>query len=161
MNVLERKTQFSPNRQYRYTLWREWDMMNPGYAMFIGLNPSTADEVQDDPTIRRCINFAKRWNLGALCMTNIFGFRATNPKVMFAADEPIGPENDMWIYECAMNAQIVVAAWGNLGALKDRADSVLNLLRHFNLKCLGITLLGHPKHPLYVRSDTTPISFKR
>ena len=102
--MINRQTIFSPCRRYRYTLWRAWDMFNPGYVMFIGLNPSTADEVQDDPTIRRCIGYAKEWGYGAFCMTNIFAFRATDPRVMKAQADPVGPENDKWLTECAKGA---------------------------------------------------------
>ena len=89
---IDRKTRFSPCRRYRYTLWRDWNPLLPDnvYAMFIGLNPSTADETNDDPTIRRCINFAKSWGCDSFCMTNIFAFRATDPKVMIAEPEPVG-----------------------------------------------------------------------
>ena len=78
---------FSECRKYRYTLWRRWDgLFASGYAMFIGLNPSTADETNDDPTIRRCIGYARDWGYGGLCMTNLFAFRATLPKNMKAVD---------------------------------------------------------------------------
>jgi hypothetical protein len=72
---MKRKTIFSAGRHYRYVLWREWEAANMEYAMFIGLNPSTADEVRDDPTIRRCAGYARRWGYGALCMTNLFAYR--------------------------------------------------------------------------------------
>lgn len=95
---------FSEDRAFRYTLWREWDVDSltgcaddlphgHQFAQFIGLNPSTADETRDDPTIRRCIGFAKLWGYGALCMTNLFAFRATKPRDMRQAADPIGPEN--------------------------------------------------------------------
>lgn len=144
----ERKTIFSPCRQYRYTLWREWDMFNPNYVQFIGLNPSTADEVQDDPTIRRCIGFAKRWGYGAMCMTNIFAFRATDPKVMKQCPLPVGPENDRWLVEIARGASLTVAAWGVHGEFMARNVEVMKLLD--NLQCFGVTKDGHPKHPLYL-----------
>lgn len=97
-SVTERRAYFSPCRKYRYSLWREWDATaetkHEGYAMIVGLNPSTADEIHDDPTIRKCINFAQAWGYRALCMTNLFAYRATKPNVMRAAAEPVGPEND-------------------------------------------------------------------
>ena len=89
--TVESSATFSHCRKYRYTLWRNWAGLMPtgkGYAMFVGLNPSTADETNDDPTIRRCIAFAKAWGYDALCMTNIFAFRATNPMVMLAQPAP-------------------------------------------------------------------------
>jgi hypothetical protein len=154
LNSADRQTIFSPCRRYRYTLWREWDMFNPSYAMFIGLNPSTADEVKDDPTIRRCIGFAKEWGYGALCMTNIFAFRATDPRDMKAEPDPVGPNNDQWLAECAKNASIVIAAWGAHGKHQARDEKVLKLIG--NVNCLGITREGHPRHPLYLLKTVKP-----
>lgn len=154
---MNRETQFSPCRTYRYTLWRQWDKDNPTYAMFIGLNPSTADEVKDDPTIRRCIGFARAWGYGALCMTNAFAFRATKPDAMKAFSQPVGADNDKWIVEMSKNAGIVIAAWGEHGDYQGRAADVLRLVSRVH--CLGATKHGHPKHPLYVRASTTPILF--
>ena len=88
---MEKGARFSESRTHRYALWRIWEKGAP-MVMFVGLNPSTADETQDDPTIRRCIDFAKRWGYGGLYMLNIFAFRATNPKDMKAAADPVGPD---------------------------------------------------------------------
>lgn len=123
--------------------------------MFIGLNPSTADEVNDDPTVRRCIRFAQRWGYGALCMTNIFAYRATDPNVMKTQADPVGKLNDRYLKSAAHQAGIVVAAWGTHGAHEDREEKVLGLLRG-KLSCLGTTKAGHPRHPLYLRADTVP-----
>ena len=82
---MHRRTTFSSCRTYRYVLWRELDAANPRYALFIGLNPSTADEVADDPTIRRCKDFARRWGYGAVCVANLFAYRATKPAKLKAA----------------------------------------------------------------------------
>lgn len=145
---------FSPCRRYRYELWRRWDESKP-YAMFVGLNPSTADEVDDDPTIRRCIRFARDWGFGALCMTNLFALRATDPKVMLAHSEPEGPENDQTLLRAAYAAGIVIAAWGAHGGHRERDQwaqwAMLNKLHH-----LGLTKDGKPRHPLYLRADTRP-----
>lgn len=149
-------TVFSPCRTYRYALWREWPD-GDGYAMFVGLNPSTADETRDDPTIRRCIAFAKAWGYAALCMTNLFAFRATDPKVMMAAGDPVGPENDAHLALLAREAGVVVAAWGTHGTHKRRADAVRSLLPA--LHCLATTKDGHPGHPLYLKSTLTPAPF--
>ena len=100
---------FSVCRKYRYALWRSWDESKP-YVMIIGLNPSTADETKDDPTITRCINFAKSWGYGGVCVTNLFAYRATVPSDMKASNEPIGTENDAWLYKLAREAAIIVAA---------------------------------------------------
>jgi hypothetical protein len=149
-------TIFSPCRTYRYTLWRQW-LGGEGYAMFIGLNPSTADETSDDPTIRRCIAFAKSWGYGALCMTNLFAFRATDPKVMMAADSPVGEENDKHLLESSHYAGVVVAAWGAHGTYKGRDAEVHALLP--TLHCLRLTAGGHPGHPLYLPKMLMPIPF--
>lgn len=157
----DRQTIFSDCRQYRYTLWREWDMMNTTYAMFIGLNPSTADERIDDPTIRRCIDFAQRWGYGALCMTNLFAFRATKPAVMKAQQypDPIGIYNDYWLEKMSENAGTIICAWGNHGTHLNRAHRVTVMLRNSKLHCLHITEQGQPGHPLYLPADTHPIPF--
>lgn len=146
---------FSPCRKYRYTLWRNW-IGGAGYAMFIGLNPSTADETNDDPTVRRCINFSKEWGFSALCMTNIFGFRATDPNVMKAEADPVGEENDKFLLDIARNASVIVAAWGVHGAHHGRADRVKQLLGD-RLMCLKLTKDGHPAHPLYLPKTLKPI----
>ena len=108
-----RQTVFSSCRRYRYVLWREWGAGNPSYALFIGLNPSIADEIEDDPTIRRCVDYAKRWGYGALCVVNLFAFRATDPKDMKAEPRPIGRRNTSWILKMAQEAGVIVAAWGS------------------------------------------------
>lgn len=146
-------TYFSSCRKYRYTLWREW-LGGDGYAMFIGLNPSTADETRDDPTIRRCIGFAQSWGYRSLLMTNLFAFRATYPADMMAAADPIGPENDSWLRTSAADAGVVVAAWGTLGTHRGRDAAVRAMLR--NLRVLRLTKDGHPQHPLYLPKTLTP-----
>lgn len=156
------KTVFSPCRKYRYTLWREWDSLIGGkYCMFVGLNPSTADEVTDDPTIRRCIGFAKRWGYGAVCMTNLFAFRSTDPMTMLACADPVGPDNDKWLVEIAKGAGIVVAAWGTHGDHLGRGKIVrMGFMQHgINLQCLGHTKDGYPRHPLYLRGDCEPCTY--
>ncbi len=145
---------FSDCRKYRFALWRNWDESKP-YAMFIGLNPSTADEIKNDPTISRCINYAKSWDYGGLCMTNLFAFRATEPTDMMAAIDPIGVGNDEWLVKLAGNAGIVVAAWGNNGNYLNRSKQVVELLQ--NLHCLKMNKSGEPTHPLYQKSNLQPV----
>lgn len=123
--------------------------------MFVGLNPSTADETQDDPTIRRCIAFAKAWGYAGLCMTNLFAFRATDPKDMRAAAEPIGPANDEHLRTLADGAGVIVAAWGANGTHLGRDVAVRKMLPA--LHCLALTKGGHPGHPLYLRKTLTPV----
>lgn len=147
---------FSPCRNYRYTLWRWWDESKP-YVMFIGLNPSTADEIEDDPTIRRCVNFAKSWGYGGFCMTNLFAIRATKPKTMLAHNQPIGFDNDKWIDSIAKNAGIIIAAWGAHGGHINRDKEIM--ARFENLKCFEILKSGKPKHPLFVKSNKTLLDY--
>ena len=150
---------FSECRKYRYSLWRQWADTGSGYVMFIGLNPSTADEINDDPTIRRCIAYAQAWGYDALCMTNLFAYRATDPSEMMTACEPIGIENNQRLLNLASNAGIVVAAWGTNGAHLNREDEVKALLP--NLHYLRLTKYGHPAHPLYLPKTLTPVSFNK
>lgn len=154
---------WSADRQHRFTLWRHWGQTaQPRYLMVIGLNPSTADEEQDDPTIRRCVDFARRWGYTALCMTNLFAFRATDPEVMKRALDPIGfPANDEWLAQCALRASMVLAAWGVHGSFQGRDRYVIGEFERWRipLHALGLTAAGHPRHPLYVRGDTLPIPF--
>ena len=158
---LPRETIFSPCRQYRYVLWRSWDMFCPRFAMFVGLNPSTADEVTDDPTIRRCIGFAKAWGYGALCMTNLFAYRATDPHQLFAVEEPVGPDNDVWLAKIAREAMVVIVAWGVHGHYQGRATHVSAMLSDDSavmpLLCLGYTKGQSPRHPLYVPKNQKPV----
>ena len=150
--------EFSPCRTWRYALWRRWDWQ--GYAnqvMFIGLNPSTADETEDDPTIRRCINFAKSWGYDGLLMMNAYAFRATDPRKMKAAADPIGPGNDEALAYRAKQVGLVVVAWGAHGT-PEREKRVCNVIAR-QIQCLGKTKTGRPKHPLYLRADTQLTTF--
>ncbi len=143
---------FSPDRVHRYALWRTWDESGK-IAMFIGLNPSTADEVKNDPTVTRCINYAKRWGYNGMIMSNIFAFRATDPKVMKAAQDPVGPENDKWLLKLANEANLIVAVWGNHGDFMKRGKAVMSLFEESELHCLAVNKTGHPKHPLYCNNS--------
>ena len=156
--IMNRITTFSPCRKYRYTLWRKWGN-GDDYAMFIGLNPSTADETEDDPTIRRCVGYAKEWEYSGLCMTNLFSFRATKPKEMFSVLAPVGKNNDIHLMEVAKKAGIVIAAWGTHGGYLDRDKRVCSLIE--NLNCLSITKKGFPGHPLYLKKGLIPFLFNR
>lgn len=142
---------FSEDRKYRYTLYREWNADKP-LLMIIGLNPSTADEIQDDPTIRRCIGFAKDWKFGRLIMTNLFAIRGTDPKILKEVPDPIGRENDMYLEYSAKKAQLIIGAWGTLGTFMNRSLAVKKLIP--DLKCLGVTQNNQPKHPLYLKKET-------
>lgn len=141
---------------YRYRLTREWGA--GATAVFIMLNPSTADASQDDPTIRRCVGFAKREGCGRLEVVNLFAFRATAPKDMRAAADPIGPENDAHILAAVTAADGPrIAAWGAHGG--QRGKEVGRRLRGMGLKCLGLTAALAPRHPLYVRGDAPLVAY--
>lgn len=145
---------FSPCRKYRYVLWRRWTR-DPLIA-FIGLNPSTADEVENDRTIRRCIGFTKREGYGGLVMLNLFAYRHKSPDRLFAAADPVGPENDDLLVAYAGLSDKTVAAWGADPRARSQAKIVRNslVMAGVPLHCLGTTADGSPRHPLYLRSDT-------
>lgn len=142
---------YSPCEAYRYTLTRTWDPAG-GKVLFVMLNPSTATEVQNDPTVERCERRARALGFGAFRVCNIFAYRATDPKVMRAQADPVGPGNDQAIAESALWADAVVCAWGTHGAHLDRGAQVEALLRATGkpLSHLGLSKDGHPKHPLYI-----------
>ena len=148
--------EFSECRTWRYALWRRWDRQL-SQVMFIGLNPSTADETADDPTIRRCIRFAKDWGYGGLLMMNAFAFRATDPRDMKAAKNPIGPGNDEALKFRQTQVGLIVAAWG-AHCSPQRERAVCEIIGR-PIHCLGKTKDGRPKHPLYLRADSKPELF--
>lgn len=148
--------EFSPCRWRRYALWRLWS--DGPCLMVIGLNPSTADETQDDPTIRRCITFARTWCYSGLYMLNLFAFRATDPRLMKATSDPIGPGNNEALKKYSDMSARVLAAWGTHGEFMNRDVRVCELLDR-QLHCLNITKNGFPQHPLYVKGDTIPKVF--
>tara|TARA_Y100001970_G_scaffold277689_1_gene382283 strand:- start:468 stop:947 length:480 start_codon:yes stop_codon:yes gene_type:complete len=147
---------FSNCRKYRYTLWRTWDDSKPK-VMFLGLNPSTADEVNNDPTVTRCINYAKVWGYGGMFMMNIFAFRTTYPVELKKAKNPIGKDNDKWIKEISLSVDKSIGAWGNDGKFLDRSKSIKNIVK--NLHCLKVNSSGEPAHPLYLKADLKPIKY--
>lgn len=158
---LIRETIFSRDRVYRYSLWRYWNQ-GKGYANFICLNPSTADERKDDPTIRKCIGFAKRWGFEAVCITNLFAFRSTDPLAMKKYPEPVGPDNNNHIRKCARDAELVIAAWSKHGVFNHRDVEVWAMvsneryLTDDGLQCLAVNQDGTPSHPLYLKYDLKP-----
>lgn len=162
---------FSPCQRYRYALWREWaDASNR--VCWVMLNPSVVDSEKLDPTIRRCIDFSKRWGFGALDVANLFALRSTDPKGLWTVADPVGTDNDRHIVELARRAKMIVCAWGNGGNVVmpgdepwTRSEIVLALLRKevplLEPHCLNLTDLGEPIHPLYRPADETPMPITR
>jgi hypothetical protein len=148
---------FSSCRRWRYLLWRCWDLSKP-VANFLMLNPSTADEFQLDPSCKRARNYAERWGFGAVIITNIFGWRATDPEEMKAVRDPVGRGNDKAIVSAAREAKLVVCAWGNHGLHRGRAEQVLALLHGHGtrLNYLRMNGCGQPAHPLYLPANLKP-----
>ena len=152
---------FSPCRVYRYRLEREIAIRldGPGGACaFIMLNPSTADETLNDPTIRRCIGFAEAWGFSRLIIGNLFALRSTDPKALYSTPHPEGPDNDKHLKAICEEADMVIAAWGVHGAHRDRGKAVRQMLhpRGVDLHHLGLTKDEHPRHPLYLAKSTKP-----
>jgi hypothetical protein len=151
--------EISPCQRYRYKLYREWNDINAQrfrFVMWIGLNPSTADATQDDPTIRRCREFTRAWGFASMVMCNIFAYRATDPRVMKAAADPIGPDNDRTLQWVARSAALVICAWGAHGTHLDRDQRVREILPPSKLHYLRLTKDGHPGHPLYLPAHLDP-----
>lgn len=158
---------FSPDERFRYVLTREWDASLDKLAI-VGLNPSTATAFRDDPTIRRCIGFAKREGFGGLAMLNLFAYRATDPKELTLAltrgENIVGELNDSVLKLYANDGRVMLAAWGAGGALCARGYDVMRNLRTAgaDLRCLGVTKqTGDPRHPLYMRADAPFLAYPR
>lgn len=135
-----------------------------GSINWIMLNPSTADDVFDDPTIRKCIGFSKRWGFSSLCVTNLFSFRATDPRDLFKLaqtdyERAIGV-NDAELITQAVDSDMVLAAWGDPGKLSNRATQVLDILGSMPIYCIGRTKSGHPKHPSRAAYTDSPELFR-
>jgi hypothetical protein len=151
---------FSSCRRWRYLLWRRWDESKP-VANFLMLNPSTADEFKLDPSCTRARNYAGRWGFGAVIITNIFGWRATDPEEMKSVKDPVGRGNDRAIVKAAKEAKLVVCAWGNHGLHRERSRNVVALLREqgISLHVLKMNGCGEPAHPLYLPANLSPAVF--
>ena len=146
---------------YRYELGRRWDSDMDTLAVVM-LNPSTADAEEDDPTIRRCISFAKRDGFGGIEVVNLFGYRATDPDDLMRTAEPSGEDNDDAIRE-VVRGRVTLCAWG-ASVPTNHADHVVlveEIIRCYARKvvCLGTTKSGAPRHPLYVKGDTPMTPF--
>ena len=149
---------FSADRRYRYRLWREWDRSRAVVA-FVMLNPSTADASRDDPTIRRCIGFARAWGFGGVEVANLFALRATDPRDLRGVPDPVGPRNARSLKAALAHASLVVVAWGaDPFARHVRLPRALS--SHRRLRCLGRTGAGAPRHPLYLRAGARLVPFR-
>lgn len=140
---------------YRYRLDRIWDPDAPR-ALFIMLNPSTADATTDDPTIRRCRTFAHREQLGGFTVVNLYALRSPDPAALLDHPDPVGPDCDHHLLQAMRHPHVAIAAWGAHPFAERRAEYVARLVvnaTNTTLRCLGRTKHGHPRHPLYVKGD--------
>ena len=172
MNDVTRDAYVSPCKMYRYLLTRQWNHPNAGLSdtqihamgmgrdlkqmVFVMLNPSTADAYEDDPTIRRCVSFARREGYDMLHVANLYAGRATKPSDLYKMGDPVGPENErVWskIKKHAEDNVAIVCAWGADRRARIQAQRFLNFMDGRALHCLGTTKDGSPKHPLYLKSD--------
>lgn len=146
--------------RYRYVLGRELGA-GEGQVCFVMLNPSTADAENDDPTIRRCTGYARRFGAARLAVVNIFAFRSTDPSVLYSMDRDsaVGPENDDYLLDTVRRSRTVICAWGNHGALFGRGAEVLRLIGSVQTPmALKINAKsGQPAHPLYLKGDAQPV----
>lgn len=145
---------FSKCRKYRYALWRIWDNNKP-FIMFIGLNPSTANETKNDPTIRRVVQFASKWGYGGVYMTNLFAYVTAYPEKLKTCEDPL-KDNDKWLKKISVKVEKIVFAWGSFKEAEERAKEVINM---FDGYALIINKDGSPRHPLYIKNDTKLIKF--
>lgn len=155
---------FSPCKEYRYTLERTilpadpLDLTVRTKIAFLMLNPSTATEEVNDPTVAKCCTYARLWGYSDLTVVNIFAYRSTDPKMLTKVDDPVGPDNDTHILNVAKAANMVVCAWGRHGQLNDRGKIVTGMLRRHDIRLyyLNLNKDGSPCHPLYQRLDLNP-----
>lgn len=145
---MKREAIFSKGRKYRYWLKRQWarDMLS---VNFICLNPSYADEIEDDRMVTKCIKQAQILGFGSIEMTNIFAYIETIGNNIYKIADPVGKENDYYLFKTAKKCDNVIVAWGNKGCHNSRAETVLKMLEKLNIKlyCLTMTSAGQPHHP--------------
>lgn len=142
---------------YRYELRRVWDEDRP-LVVWVGLNPSSADARNDDPTNRRIAGFSRSWDFGGYILVNLFALRAIDPAALKRAVDPVGPRNTVYLKRACKSADAIICAWGNSGRFMDRARQVLPLIeRPFALE---VTKVGEPKHPLYCRASLMPRDYR-
>lgn len=161
-----RSAVISADELYRYQLTRDWRAdgthRHPGHVLWVMLNPSTADGKLDDPTIRRCIGFTRRWGYGYLEVVNLYALRCTRPIHLEHYPDPFGPDNVHYWCEAADSAKLAVLAWGSHKQPRTaRVNPILGVEKTLRTRrvptvVLGVNQDGHPKHPLYVRADAEP-----
>lgn len=150
------QVELSHDRRYRYRLSRLWaDGLR---VTFVMLNPSTADETADDPTLRRCLGFARTLGFSGLDIVNLYALRATDPRELWKVDDPVGPENNRYLEEAGASREPLVAAWGG-HAKNVRVQEVLAIPGFDRLTCLRVTKMGYPSHPLYLPKSLKPVSW--
>lgn len=156
MNSMYKSAVISDCGTFRYLLSRVWDDSDPK-ALIVMLNPSTADAEIDDPTIKSCIRLLNYLGFGGFEVVNLFAFRATNPRELEDALDPIGQVNDSYILEAADRCNEIVCAWGASQIALRRASLVYGMLsiKRLVLHCFGTNVVNRPKHPLYLRTGTT------
>jgi hypothetical protein len=154
-HYISKHAKISDDKLYRYQLTRIWDEDKPK-VLFIMLNPSTADDLEDDPTIRRVVDFAKSWGYGGVYVANLYAFRSTDPKGLKTTSDPIGPENRKHIQELVGSVDRVIYAWGNK---KKEPQWLRELIT--TPYCIALSTKGIPKHPLYLKGDSQPILYLR
>jgi hypothetical protein len=160
--VIKGAAELSPCGNYRYVLRRWWvypdgtSMNAPSTAVFVMLNPSTADAAQDDPTIRRCVGYAQRWGMDGIAVVNLFAYRTAYPSVLRDVVNPVGPDNDRWIREVTheLGASVIVAWGANGNKYTSRVREVVKLLPA--TRCLSVLKSGHPAHPLMLAYGLCP-----
>lgn len=148
--------EFSPCGQYRYRLWRRWG--DGPTALWLMLNPSTADDAVNDATVERCQRRAQLAGYGRLLVANIFALRSTDPAALYAHPDPVGPDNDRAIARMVREADLIICGWGNHGAHLERGQQVMASLRKFGheLHALKMTGQDQPGHPLYIGYNVRP-----
>lgn len=150
---------FSECRRYRYALWRVWDRSLPT-VVFCGLNPSTADETHDDPTVRRELAFARDWGFGRYVKVNAYAWRSTDPRALWKSPDPCGDDNLGHIVAHAMESKLFVAAWGNhIRAAQETAILTAMVCARIRVHALRLTKQGHPSHPLYLPRSSKPFAW--
>ena len=156
--IIERDAVICGN--YRYLLRRVWDHDRPR-ALFVMLNPSTADAQIDDATIRSCCRLCVDWSYGSFEVVNLFGWRATDPAELASVADPIGPDNDLIVVMAIHRCHTVICAWGANPFAVGRDHEMAALIKRHRPEtyCLGMTQVGAPKHPLYIKTGTKLLAY--